>query len=186
MLGKRIFLFRAMVLWIGLVLFGSGLYASQYVFSVGTTLTLKNVPLIGISGSVAILSEPNDRTIYEYQLLSHVLRGIVFNAPGGDGFESGVLIEMETYEFGFYHLFLEDNYYWGPGVGYGIAQTREVNQAESRIGQQDPSPFFSAKDIHYGVLLLKIGKTFGKYICELNVSSFGGLIGGSALCGITY
>jgi len=71
--------------------------------------------------------------------------------------------------------------YFGPGIGYGIGEMTESDSTEV-----DLSPFYTAKDVHFGVLMVKGVKTFDKIVCEGLVSSFGGLIGGGVLCGVKF
>ncbi len=147
----------------------------------GVSLTSQGIPMLGLSVMGGYQADLFWGMQQETTIYLHTLTGSALKTKNG---ASGtVTVGMRSVEADWFALFTD---VWGldgigPGIGYGIAET-----TETQTGSLDLTPFFTAKDVHYGVLLFKLQEQFGPFACEATANSFGGLIGGGVLCGFMF
>lgn len=174
---------------LGLLLSGSMLQAEGFSAKGGAAFTTETLPLHGLAFSANYQTTPwpiLGGLFTDTEVVYHNLQGSG-EFKDSEGRSANVTVHFKSYELDWYLLLgKEKGFFWGPGIGYGLAETQEdVNPNESAV-VGDPTPFFNHSNIHYGTLILKIGHRWDQAICEGRLSSFGGLIGGSMLCGITF
>jgi len=161
-------------------------FAGEFRANLGTSFTTTNTPLAGISAAGGYRAGKVDLWLIEFDaaetsLTYHSLKNS--SSFGSKKSSTEPTLTFKGYEIGYSLLKEFGGFYIGPGIGYGIAETTNVPEA----GQEtSSSTFFTATDVHYGVLTGKVSKRWGAVGCDMVVSSFGGLIGGSLLCGLNY
>lgn len=168
--------------WVGLILiiFPVTLSAGELRGNFGASFTSAGVPLAGYSADLGYRSEGLDLWLVDFDgaetnLVYHSLSNLEASA-------SNPALSFKAYEINYFLLKDLGGLMVGPGFGYGVAETSNTPAAGQTTSS---STFFTAKDIHYGVLAVKASKTWGNIGCDFLVSSFGGLIGGSLLCGLS-
>ncbi|OGG93736.1 MAG: hypothetical protein A2527_11480 [Candidatus Lambdaproteobacteria bacterium RIFOXYD2_FULL_50_16] len=159
------------------------LQAGDFKAMGGLTFTTQSIPLMGYSAASGYKTDGLDLWIgqpfsQEVDLVYHNLSGKDTTSLSGNSGESQ--IGLTSWELNYFILTGLLGFEFGPGIGYGVSSTTESNNGT------DSSPFLTGTDIHYGVLLLRLGMSFSLFTCDANLSSFGGLIGGSLLCGIEF
>jgi len=162
--------------------------------TVGAATTLSPFPLWGIHFGLIYRQTPKDEKFYDFQLDQYYLSGNSSGLGedevnhGSFGLQDGENVSTATVTLNaqlisMYMLYGSPEYFWGPGIGYGFAN---VTEKQSSSARKDPTPFFSKNDIHFGTLMLKLGKSFDDFDCEIRFNSFGGLISGEGACGIFF
>ncbi|MDH5559613.1 MAG: hypothetical protein OEY59_02005 [Deltaproteobacteria bacterium] len=174
------------ILMLSANLFGAvSTQAGEFSLMGGYGFTSLTVPTNGLSGVAGYRTDMQGGWFFtDYQLVAYNLVG---KATVAKDVKVDCLVKMKSYEMNYTVLFgKSDSLSFGPGIGYGVAiVTEDVNSVDGgRRG--DSCPFFANSDLHFGNLYLKIAKRFDSYLCEGRLSSFGGLIGGGVVCGITY
>lgn len=168
---------------------GTNLFAGDVKFQVGAGVTTQIVPLAGLDVILGYKADesslpllPDHRS--EFAITYHNLTG---NGQVSNEGTSGVTsVTFVAYEFDYFMNFGSGDFSVGPGVGYGIAETVDSSAASGGSQLGDPSPFLTANDIHYGTLLLRVSQKWSAVACDGIANSFGGLIGGSIVCGIQF
>ncbi|NQU65634.1 MAG: hypothetical protein HQ517_15310 [SAR324 cluster bacterium] len=182
--GKKGFFVGMMLLF----LFPMPNFAMDHVIQGGMGITTQAPTLFGYAVSLNLRGNSQKNSWFsDTQLIYHRLQSL----PGAEEEKVSATITFESVELNWFLLFpgTKGNgmrFFWGPGIGYGVAEIREDVNSNGRQVKEDPSTFFTANDIHYGTLLLKLGLSWNNKTCEGRLSSFGGLIGGTVLCGIFY
>lgn len=154
----------------------------------GLGFTTQSPALFGLAASINARGDSKTGSWFsDTQLIYHRLRNTSIIAEESES----VTIALDSFELNWFLLLpLKNqgdlNFFGGPGIGYGVAEVEENNNSDDDSTDEDASRFFTAKDIHYGTLLLKFGINWGNKTCEGRISSFGGLIGGTVLCGILF
>jgi len=169
--------------------FGTSLFAGDFKVQAGAGITTQILPLAGfdlISGYKADESSlpflPDHRS--EFSFTYHNLSGNgQVSSTGNSGTTSVTFI---GYELDYFMNFKFGNLSIGPGIGYGVAETTDSSTTTGGNNLGDPSPFFTANDIHYGTLMLRVSKQWSGVSCDGIGNSFGGLIGGSIVCGVEF
>ncbi|MDX2469262.1 MAG: hypothetical protein QNL04_01660 [SAR324 cluster bacterium] len=155
--------------------------AGDLKLKAGVSQTLLVLPLSGTSimGGYAtdgLLFWDVSKNQQEVTLTKHSLSG------SGEttylGVTGNTSVTFDAWELGYFVTWKFGEYEIGPGISYGVAETTET---ENTTG--DPSPFFTATDIHYGTGLIRISTSILGLNCDANFGTFGGLLGGSFLCG---
>ncbi|MCP4298400.1 MAG: hypothetical protein GY786_22675 [Proteobacteria bacterium] len=165
------------------LLFSEKIKASEFKLMAGGTVTIAPTALMGVSGGMGLLTNKTGNFFGEFDLIFHYLRN-----PGSSSEDDGddVSINFSGYELSGFLLFGEkDGFFGGPGLGYGTARVEEIPGKKNHVNR-DPSSFFSATDIHYGSGSLKLGYWQEGITYEIILSSFGGLMGGTFLCGFLF
>ncbi|MFH2129993.1 MAG: hypothetical protein ABIK68_06435 [bacterium] len=176
-------------LWIAFVLLlATPVVASDFAVQGGLGISTQVPMLFGYAVSFNLRGESQGQSWFtDTQLVYHQLNSVT-DAESGNAKAS---ISFRSLELNWFLLLNVANrsssfFFWGPGIGYGIAEIDENVSYEGNGVEKDPSYFFTANDIHYGTLLLKLGYSWNNKTCEGRLSSFGGLIGGTLLCGIFF
>lgn len=163
-------------------------HALEFAVQGGAGFTTQSPALIGLAVSANLRGDSHpDSWFSDTQLIYHWLRTITNAEEDG----TSATITFRSLELNWFYLLPIEtqgprHYFWGPGIGYGVAEVQEDISGESSSSGKDPTRFFSADDIHYGTLLLKFGFNWSNKTCEGRLSSFGGLIGGTVICGIIF
>ena len=161
-------------------------FAGEIKVQAGASVTSQVVPLVGGTTTLGYRFESKNWPFgfdhKEIDLLYHNLTGSGVVTDGTNSATTGVSIQ--AYELNYFMTWDLGGTAIGPGIGYGVMSMQE--SVSSSNGTGDPSPFFTGVDIHYGVLLFKMAMAFDFFGCDLTASSFGGLIGGTAGCGIEF
>jgi len=162
--------------------------AADYALQGGLGFSIQEPMLLGFAVSLNRRGESEKGSWFsDTQLVYHLMRSVSDSSEAN----ASASITLTSYELNWFFLLpvklqSGSRFFWGPGIGYGIAEVDEDVSYEGRGAEADPSPFFSAYDIHYGTLALKFGFNWNNKTCEGRLSSFGGLIGGTVLCGILF
>ncbi|MDX2470184.1 MAG: hypothetical protein QNL04_06360 [SAR324 cluster bacterium] len=171
-----------LVLGVTLVFASPNLIAGEVRVLGGTTISTQSIPLYGVTGMISHQSGEGSDIRRETTLYYHQMQGT--KSMSKNGVTGDVTVDFKAIELD-YFLMLPDFLgfsAFGPGIGYGIAETVETQNSTT-----DLSPFFTAGDIHYGVLLLKGQMNVLKSLtCDVTLNSFGGLIAGEFLCGLKF
>jgi len=179
---KSTTLLAAIILW-SLLLQPQG-QAAEYSVLAGPAFSLQPFPTYGLAASANVQSPFMGPTHWEFQYIAQNISG---SGTINRRQSAKVDVSMKSYEFAGFLLYETVNQWFiGPGVGYGLLFVYEDVETDGGNRLGDPSPFFDSENIHYGALILKAAKTWEKIHCEGRLSSFGGLIGGGALCGIIF
>ena len=155
----------------------------------GVGFTTQILPLAGFD---AVISHEGEKSSFlflpayksELSLVYHNFSGSGQVSQGGVSGTTSVT--FVAYELNYFMNFDINGMSVGPGIGYGVASTTDGSAPSSGSPLGDPSPFYTANDIHYGVLLLKASKRWSSIGCDMIANSFGGLIGGGLVCGIEF
>jgi len=164
-------------------------FAGDIKLLAGAGITTQILPLAG--ASAALSSQSDDTSLFFLPAFKSETALTYYNLSGTgqltrDGVTGTVGVTLVAYELDYFATVDIAGLRIGPGVGYGVATTTEGLSISGGNQLGDPSPFFSANDIHYGVLMLKVSKSWSFITCDGIGSSFGGLIGGSLLCGVLF
>jgi hypothetical protein len=162
--------------------------AREFAVQGGAGFTTQSPALFGLAVSANLRGDSNpDSWFSDTQLVYHWLR----TTSIAEDDDTSATITFRSLELNWFYLLPIESqgarhFFWGPGIGYGVAEVQEDISSESSNSGKDPTRFFSADDIHYGTLLLKFGFNWSNKTCEGRLSSFGGLIGGTVICGIIF
>ena len=163
--------------------------AADYLAQGGLGFTTQSPALFGFALSLNRRGDSKNGSWFsDTQLLYHQLNSV--SSGGGEDGGTTASVSLQSWELNWFFLLPISgkgslHYFGGAGIGYGIAKTKENVSSQGAV-KDDPTKFFSADDIHYGTLLLKIGMNWNNKSCEGRISSFGGLIGGTLLCGLSF
>jgi len=150
----------------------------------GAATTLSPFPLWGPYFGLVYREALGDEIFSDFQIDQYYLSGKSnFNNAEEDENTSTADISLNAQLLSAYLLFKGEYFFWGPGIGYGLVT---INEDHSSSDRKDPTPFFTKKDIHFGTLMMKVGKTFELMDCEVRFNSFGGLISLEGACGIFF
>jgi len=167
-----------------MLLSASSVQAGSLKASGGVTVTSQDLPLAGVSLAGGYKTEGPNLWVtnvdnQEFTLFYHSLSGT--GNTSLQGITGTSTVTFNAWEMGYFLTWNLGNYAVGPGLSYGVAETTDSNGVTN-----DSSAFMTATDVHYGAAHLRIEKTIFSINCDADLSSFGGLIGGSLLCGIDF
>ncbi|MDT8446555.1 MAG: hypothetical protein RRB13_06610 [bacterium] len=178
-----IWLRRSLIAVCGLLIsFGSAAQAGNLKLQGGATVTTQVLPLAGFSAALGYEADGFFGFGQEVTLFYHNLTGQGNLSEGA--VSSDVQVDFNSWEIGYFMPYNLGRYTVGPGIGYGVASTTE--KLSNNTDGLDPSPFLTGNDIHYGVVSLRASMAWGSIVCDGIGGSFGGLIGGSLLCGVKF
>ncbi|MDT8445306.1 MAG: hypothetical protein RRB13_00250 [bacterium] len=172
-----------------LLTWSSPVQAGDIKLQAGTGVTTQIMPLFGLDLIASYKTEGLDLGLigFDNQETSFTYHNLSGSGNLSDrGLTAAVTVQLIAYEFSY---FLEKDiggFSFGPGIGYGFAEMTEDLQVSGGNQLGDPSPFYTAKDIHYGALLLRGSMSWDLVTCDGIVNSWGGLIGGSLVCGLQF
>lgn len=161
--------------------------AMEFAVQGGAGFTTQVPNLSGLAFSANMRGDPKTNSWFsDTQLINH---WFMANTDAKEG-DASATITFRSWELNWFYLLPIKtqnslDFFWGPGIGYGVAEVDEDISSRGDV-KKDPSKFFSADDIHYGTLSLKFGFNWSNKTCEGRLSSFGGLIGTTVLCGIVF
>lgn len=147
----------------------------------GLTFTALGIPMFGVSAVVAYHSpmslipfiDSQEATFYYHNLSGSK------NIKKND-LEGNVSVSWQSIEIDYWLLSDLGDWKFGPGIGYGIGELNENTDNPSL------SPYYTATDVHYGILALKGVTNIYGLDCEATLNSYGGLISGGFLCGYEF
>lgn len=172
-----------------LLSFPSQLLAGDVKLQAGVGLTTQIMPLAGLDVVTSYQTDGFDLWVLgfdkqEYSFTYHNLAGN--GTLSSDGLSANVSVSLIAYEISYFALWEMGPFTLGPGIAYGIAEMTEDLSVAGGNELGDPSPFYTAKDIHYGSLMGKVSTNWDLITCDGIINSWGGLIGGSLVCGIQF
>lgn len=133
-----------------LLLFPKSNFAMDYAVQGGMGITMQ-APFFGYAVSINLRGNSQANSWFsDTQLIYHSLQSL----PGAKE-EVSATIRFESVELNWFLLLpgTRENalrFFWGPGIGYGVAEIKESVSSNGRQVKEDPSTFFTADDIHYG------------------------------------
>ena len=180
---------KSTILLVGTVLLfsftGHQSQAAEYSVLAGPAFATQPFPTYGLAVSAnARMPLPWGPTHSEFQYITQYLSGSgrINRRQSAD-----VSVILKNFELNWFVLYeTVDQWYIGPGVGYGFLFVYEDVETDGGNRLGDPSPLFDSENIHIGSLMVKAARSWERVHCEGRLSSFGGLIGGGVLCGILF
>ena len=152
---------------------GPAVSAGELTLFWGGAAMFDTPTLLGAGAGAGYRGDAGSSGFFETDLILHWMTGSV------EENDSTTRVTFKSVELDVYYLLGKPTgFYFGPGLGYGIAEVDEKLGSRSRSAGNDTTNYFTGKDIHYGAYMLKFGSDWGEgQALELRLSSYGGLIG---------